>query len=160
MTKTKEPKVKAKMGRPTDYTPEMGKKICDLISTHPYGLPTLVKMFDLPDRTCIYNWMNANIDFFDSYMRAKEKQAHLLADEVLQVANDVPTYEDKEGNPRIDNGMLGRAKLQMDALRWSASVLAPKFYKENKQNENSNAEIHQDSIKRKQELDEKNKREF
>lgn len=153
-------KKRDKPGQPTKYTPEMGQKICDLISTHPHGLPTLVKMFNLPDRTCIYNWMNANVEFFDSYMRAKEKQAHLLADEVLQIANDVPTYEDKEGNERIDNGMLGRAKLQMDALRWSAAVLAPKFYKDNKQTESTNSEIHTDAIKRKQELDQKNKKEF
>jgi terminase small subunit-like protein len=149
-----------KPGQPTKYTPEVGKKICDLISTHPHGLPTLVKMFDLPDRTCIYNWLNNHREFFDSYMRAKEQQAHLLADEVLEIAKNVPTYEDKDGHNRIDNGMLGRSKLEMDALRWSASVLAPKFYRESKNNENSNTEVHADVMKRKHELDEKNKKEY
>ena len=149
-----------KDGRPTDYTPEIAKKICDVISTHPYGLPTLVKMFDLPDRACIYNWMNAHPEFFDNYMRAKEQQAHLLADAILEVPGELPTYEDKEGNQRIDNGMLGRAKLQIDALRWSAAVLAPRFYKENKNQEPNSIEIHKDIIKRKHDLDEKNKKEF
>ena len=152
---------KNKGGQPTKYTQELAKRICDLISTHPHGLPTLIRMFpELPDRQTIYNWLQVHREFFDSYMRAKEQQAHLLADEVLEVANDVPTYEDKDGHDRIDNGMLGRAKLQMDALRWSAGVLAPKFYKESKNNENSNTEIHADIVKRKQELDEKNKKEF
>jgi hypothetical protein len=152
---------KKKIGAPTKYTEALGKRICELISTHPHGLPTIIRMFpDLPDRQSIYNWLQIHREFFDSYMRAKEQQAHLLADEVLEVTNDIPTYEDKDGHDRIDSGMLGRGKLQMDALRWSAAVLAPKFYKENKNNENSNTEVHEDVMKRKHELDEKNKKEF
>ena len=152
---------KKKIGAPTKYTAALGKRICELISTHPHGLPTIIRMFpDLPDRQSIYNWLQIHREFFDSYMRAKEQQAHLLADEVLEVTNDIPTYEDKDGHDRIDSGMLGRAKLQMDALRWSAAVLAPKFYKESKNNENSNTEVHEDVMKRKHELDEKNKKEF
>lgn len=151
---------KKKMGAPTKYTQEMADRICKLISTNPDGLPTIIRNNpDLPDRQCIYNWLQEHRDFFDNYMRAKEQQAHLLADEVLEVAKDVPTYEDKEGNDRIDNGILGRAKLQMDALRWSAGVLAPRYYKEGK-NENNNKAVHDDVFKRKHEMDEQNKKEF
>ena len=148
------------MGAPTKYTQEMADRICKLISTNPDGLPTIIRNNpDLPDRQTIYNWLQEHRDFFDSYMRAKEQQAHLLADEVLEVAKDVPTYEDKDGNVRIDNGMLGRSKLQMDALRWSAGVLAPKYYKEQKNETNNNA-VHEDVLRRKHEMDEKNKKEF
>lgn len=147
-------------GQPTKYTKAMADRICELISTHPDGLPTIIRNNpDLPDRQTIYNWLQRHPEFFDSYMRAKEQQAHLLADEMLEVAKDVPTLEDKDGNERIDSGMLGRAKLHMDALRWSAGVLAPKFYKENK-NETSNKDIHEDVVKRKQEMDEKNKKDY
>jgi hypothetical protein len=149
---------KKKMGAPTKYTQALANRICDLIRTNPDGLPTIIRNNpDLPDRQTIYNWLGTYKDFFDNYMRAKEQQAHLLVDEVLEVFKDVPTYEDKEGNERIDNGMLGRAKLQMDALRWSASVLAPRFYKEQK-NENNNNAVHEDVVKRKHEMDEKNKK--
>lgn len=148
---------KNKGGQPTKYTKAYGEKICELIATHPHGLPTLIRMYGLVDRQTIYNWLQVHRDFFDNYMRAKEQQAHLLADEVLEVADSVPTYEDKEGNDRIDQGILGRAKLQMDALRWSAGVLAPRFYKESK-NEHSNKDIHEDVVRRKHEMDEKNKK--
>lgn len=155
MTKTRD-----KPGQPTKYTKALGERICELIATHADGLPTIIRNNpDLPDRQTIYNWLQKHREFFDNYMRAKEQQAHLLADEVLEVHKDVPTYEDKDGNERIDNGMLGRAKLQMDALRWSAGVLAPKFYKEGK-NEASNKDVHEDVVKRKHEMDEKNKKEF
>lgn len=151
---------KNKGGQPTKYTKKLADRICELIATHADGLPTIIRNNpDLPDRQTIYNWLQVHREFFDSYMRAKEQQAHLLADEVLEVHKDVPTYEDKDGNERIDNGMLGRAKLQMDALRWSAGVLAPKFYKEGK-NEASNKDVHEDVVKRKHEMDEKNKKEF
>lgn len=148
-------------GRPTLYTEELGRRICDLIATHAHGLPTIIRIYpDLPDRQTIYNWMQRYRSFFDSYMRAKEQQAHLLADEVLEVSKNVPTYEDKDGINRIDSGMLGRSKLEMDGLRWSAGVLAPRFYKETKNAEQSNTEIHKDLMKRKHELDEENKKEF
>ena len=148
-------------GRPTIYTEELASRICDLIATHPDGLPSLIRMYpELPDRQTIYNWLQRYRDFFDNYMRAKERQAHLLADEILEVAKDVPTYEDKDGHTRIDNGMLGRSKLQMDALRWCAGVLAPRFYKEGKNTDNTNSELHADAVKRKHELDEKNKKAF
>ncbi len=151
---------KGKGGQPTKYTPQLAQRICALIATHPDGLPTIIRNNpDLPDRQTIYNWLQVHREFFDSYMRAKEQQTHLLADEVLEVAKDVPTYSDKDGNERIDNGMLGRSKLQMDALRWSAGVLAPKFYKENKKEENS-TELHEDVMKRKSALDEKNKKDY
>lgn len=152
--------IKRGKGQPTKYTPELANRICELIATHPHGLPTLARMFDLPDRATIYNWLAVHNDFFDNYMRAKEKQAHLLADEILDVPNNTPTFCDKEGNERIDSGILGRAKLQVDALRWSAAILAPRYYKESKEKENSNIDIHNDAMKRKKELDEKNKKEF
>ena len=96
---------KKKIGAPTKYTEALGKRICDLISTHPHGLPTIIRMFpDLPDRQSIYNWLQLHRDFFDSYMRAKEQQAHLLADEVLEVTNDIPTYEDSHLGDFIEDG--------------------------------------------------------
>ncbi len=160
VTKRKDPKDFLKLGRPSGYTPEMGERICKLIATHPYGLPTLIQMYDLPERQTIYNWLNHFPDFFDNYMRAKQDQAHILADQILVVSDTIPTYEDKDGNDRIDSGMLGRAKLQMDALRWSASKLAPKWYADNKPEQVQNTEVHEDVIKRKRDMDEKNKKEF
>jgi hypothetical protein len=160
MVKRKDPKDFLPKGRPTDYTTELGQRICKLISTHPFGLPTLIEQYNLPDRQSIYNWLNTYPDFFDNYMKAKHDQAHILADEILVVAKEIPTLIDKEGNVRIDSGMLGRAKLQMDALRWSAGKLAPKWYADNKTEQVQNNEVHEDAIKRKKELDAKNKKEF
>jgi hypothetical protein len=150
----------AKMGAPTKYTVELADKICKLIATHPYGLPTIIKMYDLPDRQCIYNWVNTHDDFFDKYMKAKEQQAHLLVDSLLEIPDEIPIYEDKEGNDRIDSGMLGRAKLKSENLRWSASILAPRHYRDRDKNEANNNDLHKDIVKRKHDLDEKNKKTY
>jgi hypothetical protein len=153
----KEPK---KSGRPTLYSKELADKICKLISTNHRGLTTLIRVHNLPDAQTIYNWLNTYADFFDNYMRAKQEQAHVLADELLELTNKIPTYNDKDGNERIDAGMLGRAKLQAEALRWSAARLAPKWYGDSKHEETKNTDMLRELVDHKNKLDEKNKKEF
>lgn len=152
---------KAKMGAPTKYSKELADKICKLIATNPVGLTTLIKLHNLPDRQTIYNWLNLYGDFFDNYMQAKKQQAHVIADEMLEVHNDIPTYFDKDGNEKIDNGMLGRAKLKMEALRWSAARLNPKWYSEKTVNtdDGKDDEMDKDLEERRKELDQEYKRE-
>lgn len=149
-----------KMGAPTKYNEELADKICKLVATHSCGLSTLVKQYGLPDPASIYNWLNAYPDFFDKYMEAKQQQAHVLANAMLEVAESIPVHQDKDGNDRIDAGMLGRAKLQLHALAWSAGKLAPKWYGDKKEEENKSQDINNEVMKRKHELDEKNKKEF
>lgn len=159
MTKKKDPKDYLKKGAPTFYTPELAKKICHLISTHPKGLTTIIKMYDLPDRQTIFNWLNEYPDFFDNYMLAKEKQAHVIADETLAVNEEIPTYFDKDGVERIDNGMINRAKIKADALRWNAAILAPKHYNKDRE-QKASTNMLPELQTRKQNLDEKNKKEY
>ena len=147
-------------GQPTKYSPVIANKICTLISTNPKGLRTLIRENNLPDRQTIYNWLNTYPEFFDQYMRAKEQQAHVLADETLDIAAEVPIYLDKDGNERIDNGILGKSKLQIEACRWSASLLAPRWYGDARVREPQNTVVDDDCKKRYQEMDEKNRKEY
>lgn len=148
-------------GQPTKYNPEIAEKICSLIATNAKGLNVLIKENNLPDKQTIFNWLHKYPEFFDHYMRAKENQAHVLVDKMLIIPNEVPVIYDKEGNVRIDSGMLGRAKLEMDSLRWCASILAPKFYSDAKKQEPLNTELADDSKRRyQQQLDEKNKKDY
>jgi hypothetical protein len=149
-----------KPGQPTKYTKALADKICKLVSTNSRGLTTLIKENKLPDRQTIYNWLNTYAEFFDSYMQAKRDQAHVLADEILEVANNIRTHKDKDGNERIDAGILGQARLQVVALQWSAARLAPKWYGENKHEETKNTDMLQELVDHKNKLDEKNKKEF
>lgn len=120
-------------GRPTTYTPELGQYVCDIISTHACGLNKLTKMYErFPDKSTIYAWMHANSEFSNQYLIARQKQATVLADAMLDIVEQIPTLEDKEGNERIDSGMLGKAKLEYEVLKWHASKMAPKIYGDKK----------------------------
>ena len=123
-------------GRPTTYTPELAKYVCDIIATHACGLNKLTKMYEkFPDKSTIYAWMHANEQFSNQYLVARQKQATVLADSMLDIVNEIPTLEDKEGNERIDSGMLGKAKLEYEVLKWHASKMAPKIYGDKRQDE-------------------------
>ena len=135
MTETK------KEGRPTTYTPELAAYVCKTIATHACGLKKLTKMYDaFPSQSTIYAWIYDHPEFSGQYMEARRVQATVLADSMLDIPTEIPIYEDKEGNDRIDAGMLGRAKLDCDILKWHASKMAPKVFGDHKQVEDLQAE--------------------
>jgi len=117
------------MGRPTNYTPELAEYVCNIISTHACGLNKLKKMYkNFPDKSTIYAWMHTHEEFSNQYLVARQKQATVLADSMLDISDEIPVIEDKDGNERIDSGMLGKAKLNYEILKWHASKMAPKIY--------------------------------
>ena len=121
-------------GRPTTYTPELAKYVCDMIATHECGLSKLTKMYErFPDKSTIYLWMHAHEEFSHQYLEARKSQACVLADSMLDIPDNIPTFEDKDGVERIDSGMLGRAKIELEALKWHASKMAPKIFGDKQQ---------------------------
>lgn len=63
-------------------------------------------------------------------MRAREAQADLLAEQILQIADDGTndTQTDDEGRVRVDQDVIARSRLRVDARKWLASKMAPKKY--------------------------------
>lgn len=116
-------------GRPTDYNPEIADKICLLISTTTFGLSTICKGEDMPHRATIYRWLVDHKEFRDNYARAKEQQADLMAEEILDIS-------DNEDNDMIAGAMgmsgnataVARARLRVDSRKWLMSKLLPKKY--------------------------------
>lgn len=127
------------VGRPTTYTPELAAYVCKTIATHSCGLKKLTKMYEeFPSQSTIYAWIYDHPEFSGQYLEARRIQASVLADSMLDIAEEIPVYEDKEGNERIDAGMLGKAKLDYEILKWHASKMAPKIFGANKQVEETN----------------------
>lgn len=151
-------------GRPTDYSPEMAQYVCDMIATHGCGLDKLSKMYDkFPSKFTVYEWINKYSDFSNLYFEARRKQSAVLADSMLDLADNIPVFEDKEGNLRIDAGMLGRAKLDMEIKKWHAAKMAPKIYGDAKQVEELSADkerLMRELQELRSQLDEKNKKEY
>lgn len=140
----------AKIGRPTKYTPELAKNICDAVSTHPYGLSTLVQMFDsFPTPETIRVWRLEKEEFSLMYARAKLIQADILAEHCLDIAYDCSGKES-----------YFRSRLLIDTHKWLASKLLPKQYGDRFLVEKNKEETSQEAEEYCKKYEEKHKKEF
>jgi hypothetical protein len=128
-------KTRKKMGRPTIFTQELADLICETVATHTFGLKKLCAMYDhMPDQDTINQWRFKFTDFSDQYMRAKAIQAQLLAEEIMDIADDgqndwMETSDDQGGiGWKLNGEHVQRSRLRIDTRKWHASKLAPKIY--------------------------------
>lgn len=125
-----------KIGRPSKFSKEITDKICEIISTSSKGLVTICKQKGMPNVATVLRWLanDEYKEFRDNYTRAREAQADLLADEIIELS-------DKEFKSKTTTKGTGgafssttisdnpaRTRLQIDARKWKASKLAPKKY--------------------------------
>jgi hypothetical protein len=131
-------KPNAKMGRPTRYSEELVAFICEKIATHDVGLDRLCAMYeDMPVKDTINRWMWKYPEFSDRYMKAKQHQALLMGDTILEIADDGKNdYMESFGEDGVSEGWkingehVSRSKLRIHARQWLAAKLAPKIYGE------------------------------
>lgn len=148
--KNPEQKTPKPIGRPTIYTEELGKRICNLVATHSIGLQKLCNMFDwMPDKTTINEWRWSNEPFSTQYTKAKIAQAELLAEDCIDIADDSSqdiTYN-KFGDEVCNTEFVNRARLRVDTRKWVASKLLPKIYGDfQKSPESDKKELSQEAI--------------
>lgn len=119
------------VGRPSDYTPELGEEICDAIATSSYGITTLCKAHEhWPDKVTIYRWIAKIPEFCNQYTQAKKAQAELMVDEMIEIADQTvfDTYVNDEGKLVPDHEYMQRSRLRIDTRKWMACKLIPKVY--------------------------------
>jgi len=124
MTKPKDPADYLKMGRPTDYTLELADKICQNIAMG-ISLAKMCKAEDMPNPCSVYKWRRENPDFSNNYDLAREDQADMMAEEMLDIAD-----ADAEDAVRVSH-----AKLRVDTRKWAASKFKPNRYADRLQQE-------------------------
>lgn len=112
-------KEKRPIGRPTKYSQEMADKICEQIA-HGKSLRAVCAEDDMPPMKTIYRWLEANEEFRHQYARARDKQADYYFEEIVEIADSV----------EADSAAVAKARLQVDARKWTLSKLAPKKYGE------------------------------
>ena len=120
-----------KKGRPTKYSKELAEKICSEISTTSRGLVNICEDSGMPSTVTVYSWLNNDDDFLNMYTHAREEQADLLADQIIEIADD--SSGDEQINPdtgavSLNSEFAARSRLRVDARKWKASKLAPKKY--------------------------------
>lgn len=113
-------------GRPSIYTPEIAKEICDKISVSNKSLQSLcLENPHWPGYSTIWEWIGDNrAGIADQYAKAKEKQADHLCESILTIIDKPETFVEN-GVERNDTQMI---RIKVDALKWQAMKLKPKKY--------------------------------
>jgi hypothetical protein len=100
--------------RPTKRTPNMVRLILDGLAEGK-SLHALCKRSALPSEQTVYAWIREDEDFRASYELAQEL-ADRFAAEILELADDCSE----------DQASIAKARLQVDARKWSAARMAPR----------------------------------
>lgn len=145
-------RVIAKMGRPRVWDEEKAKQaqevICErLVSGE--SLRAICADEDMPSVTQVCRWLRNDPEFCNQYALAREAQAELFADNIIDIADGrlPPEYdileqklvEEKQKTLGEEQGEalvavvqdpVARDRLRIDARKWIASKLLPKKYGE------------------------------
>ena len=115
------------MGRPSEFNWVVAKIILDEIAK---GTPVR-RSTEIAgtNTTTLYEWMRTHVDFAQQYAQAKELACNLMADEILDIADDgTNDWYEKNGRKAVDYEAVMRSKLLVDTRRWLLSKLMPKKY--------------------------------
>lgn len=117
------------MGRPSEYCQEAVSAILERLADGE-SLRAICAGDDMPAKSTVFKWLSQNKDFADQYARAREIQADVLFDEILEIADNGQndTYTDDDGNVRTDHDVIARSRLRVDSRKWMAGKLRPKVY--------------------------------
>lgn len=135
-------------GRPTKYNADIATIICEKVASSTCGLKRLCEANpELPDRDTINVWRSKYPEFSAQYASAKLKQADLLAEEILEIAddasNDYMDTVDDDGfsSWKLNGEHVQRSRLRIDTRKWLAAKLLPRQYGDHaKQEDKSSAE--------------------
>lgn len=124
------------MPRPCEYTPELGKTICERIASGE-SLNKICKDEAMPARSTVITWAlfwdkenNDLKEFSDKYARARQVQAELLGDGIFDIADDVTgdIVVAENGKETVNYENIARSRLKVDTRKWYLSKVLPKVY--------------------------------
>ncbi len=120
-------------GRPSTFSQAIAHEICERLADGE-SLRSICQDDHMPGRRTVLDWLDddANAHFRAKYARAREAQADLLAEEIVQIA-DTPQMGTKSvskasGVEISEGDMIEHRRLQVLARQWYAAKLAPKKY--------------------------------
>jgi len=131
VAKTKPAPKKARKGRPSLYTEALAARICRRLAEGE-SLRAICADKAMPAISTVMGWLfDGNHDkFSEQYARAREAQAEIRADEIVDIADDDTNdfTADKDGKLAANTEHIQRSRLRVDARKWIAAKLLPKRY--------------------------------
>ena len=106
------------MSHPSLYTPELAEAICARLEAGE-PLAAICRGDDMPGVRTVLRWADEIEEFAAAYTRARDAQGEHLDAEVDRIAKTA-----------IDKDTAAAARVQITALTWRASKMAPKRYGE------------------------------
>ena len=113
-------------------------KVCDRIRDG-QSLRKACEPVDVPNISTILRWLKNDESgaLCIQYARAREIQADMLFDEILEIADNATsdvTFA-KDGTKIVNHENIQRARLRIDTRKWFISKLQPKKYSEKAAND-------------------------
>lgn len=110
-------KEKKTTGRPSKYTPELSREICERLSEGE-PLRQICRDAHMPAWRTVYDWMGKSEDLSASIARARDIGYDKMAEECLEIADNIQlgqtqVMSDKGATTTIED-MLGHRKLQIE----------------------------------------------
>jgi hypothetical protein len=103
------------------------------------ALRNVLKDENMPSTSTFYQWLDNNEDKAKQYARATEVRADIIFDDILSIAdeNTNDTFVNDNGIEVVNNDVIQRSRLRIDARKWVLSKLNPKKYGDKIQQEHS-----------------------
>ncbi len=109
---------------------EIAQRICDAIAITPKSLDAICdENPDFPHRATFKRWLHNSDEIRAMYARAKAAQCQLLAEQILDIADDAQRdIIHTEDGDVVDREVIDRAKLRIDTRKWLCAKLAPRIF--------------------------------
>jgi len=132
--------IKRKCGRPVTFYPakkqEAVNAILSRVATSRDSILTICKSDkDLPNAETFFTWIRESEELAHDYARAKESQADIIAEEMLDISdNGTNDYMERQaGNGdnvgwQLNGEHVQRSKLRIETRKWLLGKLRPKRY--------------------------------
>ncbi len=115
---------KRKRGRPTKYSPALGRAICKFIVHHRMSLREIGRRPLMPRESTILSWgMNPTHPFSEHFARAREVKFYQMFEDMVEIADDsrndwmMRAVKDGLHVPVLNEEHLQRTKLRLET-RW------------------------------------------
>ena len=121
-------------GRPPVFDQDLADKVCEQIATTSKSLKTICEQPGMPTVIMVMRWIREDRQGFrQQYARAKQEQADMLVEEMIEIAddgtNDYMTITKGQETYNVeDKEVTNRSKLRVETRKWIASKLKPKKY--------------------------------
>lgn len=100
-----------------DNRRELEERICEMLAQG-HSMAEICRRKNMPAESTVYKWLAEGGAFSERYAHAREQQADLYADEIIEIADNCPPVQEE----------IAKAKVRIDARKWKAARLAPKKY--------------------------------